>query len=111
MNRPAIRELECFIATAEHLGFSKAARQLNLSQPPLTRHIQSLEEKLGVKLFKRNTHAVSLTDAGVLFLEDVRSILSHLDRASEAVRRVNRGKPCVCASLLLEPCLTKNWFA
>ncbi len=92
MERAGVRELECFVAVAEHLNFSKAAAQLHLSQPPLTRHIQSLEEKLGVKLLTRNTHAVSLTAAGALFLEDARSIISHLDRAGEAVRRVNQGE-------------------
>jgi DNA-binding transcriptional LysR family regulator len=92
MPRVAVRELECFVATAEHLNFSKAARQLNLSQPPLTRHIQSLEEKLGIKLFERNTHAVSLTSAGGLYLEDARSILNQIDRGAEAVRRVSKGE-------------------
>ena len=82
MNRPAVRELECFVAVTDCLNFSRAARQLNLSQPPLTRHIQSLEAKLGVKLFQRNTHAVSLTEAGALYREDAQAILSHLDRAS-----------------------------
>lgn len=92
MNRINVRELECFVAIAEHLSFSRAARQLHLSQPPLTRHLQSLEEKLGSKLVKRNTHAVALTDAGVIFLEDARSILAHLDRASETIRRVGQGE-------------------
>lgn len=92
MNRPAVRELECFVVAADHLNFSKAAQQLNLSQPPLTRHIQSLEEKLGVKLFERNTHSVSLTEAGVLFREDAQAILSHLDRASATLRRASQGE-------------------
>src|SRR5690242_16571417 len=92
MGRASVRELECFAAIAEHLNFSKAARHLNLTQPPLTRHIQSLEEKLGAKLFKRNTHAVSLTGAGVLFVEDARTILGHLDRASETIRRAAQGE-------------------
>jgi hypothetical protein len=57
MIRPDLRELECFVAVADHLNFSKAARQLNLSQPPLTRRIKSLETKLGSALFERNTHS------------------------------------------------------
>ena len=92
MNRIEVRQLECFLAVAEQLNFSKAARQLNLSQPPLTRHVQALEEKLGTKVFQRTTHSVSLTEAGVLFLEDARTILRHLDRATEAARRVNHGE-------------------
>jgi len=92
MSRPDIRELECFLAVADHLNFSRAARHLNLSQPPLTRHIQGLEEKLGSRLFVRNTHAVSLTDAGRMFLEDARTILSHLDQAGETIRRARQGE-------------------
>jgi len=92
MNRIGLQELECFVAVADHLNFSKAARQLNLSQPPLTRHVQALEEKLGTRLFNRNTHAVSLTDAGTLFLEDAAAILRHVDRATESIRRARQGE-------------------
>ena len=51
MTRPDLRELESFVAVADRLNFSKAAKHLNLSQPPLTRHIKSLEAKLGSRLF------------------------------------------------------------
>ena len=92
MNRVSVRELECFVTVADQLSFSKAARQLNLSQPPLTRHVQSLEEKLGVKLLQRNTHSVALTDAGTIYLEDARAILSQLDQAGETIRRAAQGE-------------------
>jgi DNA-binding transcriptional LysR family regulator len=92
MIRPDLRELECFLAVADHLNFSKAARYLNLSQPPLTRRIKSLESKLGSILFKRNTHSVSLTDHGKLYLEDVRAIIGQLDQASETIRRARHGE-------------------
>lgn len=93
MSRPELRELECFVTVADHLNFSRAARQLNLSQPPLTRHIQALEGRLGCKLLERNTHSVSLTDRGRLFLEDARAILAHLDRTVDAMRRADEGEP------------------
>jgi DNA-binding transcriptional LysR family regulator len=92
MNRVEVKELECFVAVAEQLNFSKAARQLHLSQPPLTRRIQAMEEKLGTKLFLRNTHSVSLTDAGALFLEDAVAILRHLNRAAESMGRARDGE-------------------
>ena len=92
MSRPDIRELECFVAVADHLNFSRAARQLHLSQPPLTRHIQALEEKTGARLFTRNTHSVALTDAGRLFLEDARAVLARLDQAGESLRRARQGE-------------------
>jgi len=86
MNRVAMRELECFVAVADNLSFSKAARQLHLSQPPLSRQIQALEEKLGTKIFTRNAHAVVLTQAGARFLEDARAILRHVDHAAGTIR-------------------------
>jgi DNA-binding transcriptional LysR family regulator len=92
MNRVDVRELECFVAVADHLNFSRAARQLHISQPPLTRHIQALEEKLGTKVFTRNTHAVALTESGAIFLEDARAILRHLDRALDTLHRARSGQ-------------------
>ncbi len=92
MNRPTIRELECFTAVAEELNFSRAARRLNLSQPPLTRQIQSLEEKLGCPLLVRNTRTVALTPAGQLFLEDARGLLKRLDAAADAAIRAAGGE-------------------
>ena len=92
MTRPDLRELECFVAVADHLNFSNAARQLNLSQPPLTRRIKSLETKLGSALFDRNTHSVSLTGHGKLYLEDARAIIGRLDQASETISRARHGE-------------------
>jgi len=93
MNRPSLYELECFVAVAEELNFSKGARKLNLSQPALSRQIQSLESKLSIRLLERNTRAVSLTDAGRLYLDDAKQLLTHLDRAAEVIRRVGEGEP------------------
>jgi len=87
-----MRELECFVAVADNLSFSKAARQLHLSQPPLSRQVQALEEKLGTKIFTRNAHAVTLTEAGARFLEDARDILRHVDHATEAIRCARQGE-------------------
>jgi DNA-binding transcriptional LysR family regulator len=92
MIRPTVYELECFVVLAEELNFSQAARRLNLSQPPLSRQIQALEEKLGCRLFLRNTRAVSITPAGTLFLADARGLLNQLDAATEAVRRAEGGE-------------------
>jgi len=92
MERVAMRELECFVAVADNLSFSKAARQLHLSQPPLTRQIQALEEKLGARIFNRSAHGVVLTHAGARFLEDARAILRHVDHAADAIRYESQGE-------------------
>src|ERR1700733_9231021 len=92
MDRISIRELEYFVAVAEELSFSRAAARLHLSQPPLSRHIQALESKLGTSLLKRDTQTVSLTEPGALLLADGRSILRQLDRAAEAVQRTSKGE-------------------
>ena len=92
MDRPSVRELECFVAVAEELHFSKAAKRLHMSQPPLSRQIQSLERKLGVQLLKRKTRMVELTTPGRSFLNDARETLHRLDRAMITVQRMQQGE-------------------
>jgi LysR family transcriptional regulator, benzoate and cis,cis-muconate-responsive activator of ben and cat genes len=74
----SLRELACFIAVAEELSFSRAAEKLRLSQPPLSRHIHALEEKLGAEMFDRSGRKVSITAAGAIFFEEARTILPQL---------------------------------
>lgn len=74
-------QLNCFLTVAETLNFARAAVILNVTQPAVTHQIQTLESELNVKLFKRNTHAVELTRAGFLFLEDARTIIAASSRA------------------------------
>lgn len=92
INQVSVYELECFVAVAEELNFSRAAKRLNISQPPLSRQIQSLESKLGTKLLERSTRAVSLTAAGALYLQDVRHILTRLDCAAASAQRAAVGE-------------------
>jgi DNA-binding transcriptional LysR family regulator len=92
INQPSVYELECFVAVAEELNFSRAARRLHISQPPLSRQIQSLESKLAVKLLERSTRAVSLTAAGSLYLADARHILTRLDCAAASAQRAAVGE-------------------
>ena len=92
MNRPTLHELECFVAIAEELSFSKAAKRLHLSQPPLSRQLQSLETKLTARLLNRSTRAVSLTEAGRLYLDDAKQILALLDCSAAVIRRAATGE-------------------
>ena len=68
-------QLECFIAVAENLSFAKAAESMHLSQPAVTKRIQSLEEELDVALFERDTRHVALTFIGKQFYSNAKSIL------------------------------------
>lgn len=80
-------QLECFVAVAEHLNFSKASQVLQITQPAVSHQIQTLEEELNVKLFARTSRSVSLTPEGILFLSDAELILKTAYSAKERLGR------------------------
>ena len=71
-----IFQIECFLSVAEFLNFARAAEQMHVSQPAITRQIKSLEDELGTKLFIRNTRIVKLTESGQIFLADAHTMVS-----------------------------------
>ncbi len=79
-----LRQLQYFLAIADAGTFINAAHLLNVAQPALTRQIQALERELGVALFARRPHGVSLTAAGMSFATDARRIVA---ATKEAARR------------------------
>ena len=81
-----INRLNEFIVLATHLNYSKAANQLFLTQPALSRHIHDLEQTLGARLFIRDTHNVHLTSVGQLFYHEAREIVDHYNHALELVK-------------------------
>lgn len=87
-----MRHLECFMAAAEELHFSRAAKRLNLSQPPLSKHIQQLEGELGVKLFHRDRHSVTLTEAGKVYRGHIQNVFQQLEQAQVAAQRAQAGQ-------------------
>jgi len=87
-----LRHLRYFVAVAEELSFTRAARNLNMAQPPLSQQIRDLEAEVGTSLFLRTHHRVELTPAGSLFLSDARDVLSRASDALEKVRRAARGE-------------------
>ena len=87
-----LRHLRYFVAVAEELNFTRAARKLRISQPPLSAQIRQLEKELGTPLFRRLTRGVELTDGGKLLLEQARIILKQVDDAAVGVRRRSRGE-------------------
>ena len=88
----AVPHLASFIAVAEELHFGRAAKQLNVAQPTLSRRIKLLEEQLGTELFDRRKQQISLTAAGAALLGDARLALHHSRRAIEQGRRAAAGE-------------------
>lgn len=76
-------QLECFVSLASTLNFAKTAEQVYLTQPAVTKEIQSLESELSAKLFIRTTRSVSLTDVGRQFLPEANSILNSYYHAKD----------------------------
>jgi DNA-binding transcriptional LysR family regulator len=81
-----LQELAVFVRTAESGSFSRTARELGLSQPSVSRIIGDLEARLGVKLLLRTTRRITATEAGALFLDRAREILSQIEAAEDAAR-------------------------
>ncbi len=78
-----------FFVLSHVLNYTRAAKALYISQPILTRHIQALEAELGVPLFRRTTHGVTLTEAGRLLSNQAEGLLEKCDRALSLMRERN----------------------
>lgn len=81
-----------FIAVGHCLSFTKAAQKLNVSQPPLSRQIQELEEELGLALFDRAGKKTRLTEAGEYFLAEAERALESLDAACRTAKTISEGR-------------------
>lgn len=101
--------LRSFVAVAECLAFGKAAEQLSVSRPALTRRVQRLEAALGSALLERSTRQVVLSPTGRLFLPLALQVIHDLDAAVQTVQDDARGRaghltlaslPTVAAHLL-----------
>ncbi len=80
------QQLESFIQVAENLNFARAAEILNITQSAVSRQINALETELGTKLLHRSTRTVTLTPAGISFLNDAKEIYTKLQFATAKIR-------------------------
>ena len=87
-----LRQLRYFQAVAEEGSFSGAARRLHVSQPPLSLHVKTLENELGVRLFDRSNRGVALTPAGQAFYDETRGLLRRLEQAKLKARHAGQGE-------------------
>jgi DNA-binding transcriptional LysR family regulator len=85
------RRLGYFVAVAEELSFTRAARRLHMAQPPLSQQVALLEKEIGTPLFDRSRRTIRLTAAGAALLPEARRLLSDLDETVRMVRSIGDG--------------------
>lgn len=107
--------LKVFQSVARNLSFTKAARELCVSQPAITKHVQELEAAYGMRLFERQGSRIALTDAGRLLLEHCEHILDgyrHLEFEMNLLRNrcageLRLGASTTIAQYVLPPVLAR----
>lgn len=85
-----LEQLRIFSAVARYGGFSAAARKLYISHSTTSRAVAALEAELGVRLFERSSHKVSLTAAGKVLLDEAGALLRAAEDAAERVRAAEK---------------------
>lgn len=86
-----IRQLRYFLAIAKEGQITRAAKALNMEQPPLSRQLKQMEDELGVALFERTGKQMRLTEAGYILQQKAQSILHQLDETMIEIREVDQG--------------------
>ena len=109
-----IGDIEAFIELTETNSFAKAANNLNLSQPALSRRIQKLEHELGTTLFDRTTRKVQLSYSGRNFYDRARGIIEAVKTATKTLNEkydaivnliqecINKNQPCLGGTVSIE---------
>jgi DNA-binding transcriptional LysR family regulator len=106
-----IAEIAAFAAVAEQGSFTKAATTLGRDATVLSRRVQSLERRLGVRLLERTTRHVAITEAGAGFLARAQAIVAALADAEEQASRHGSGEPRGTLRLALPATFGRMWIA
>jgi DNA-binding transcriptional LysR family regulator len=99
MSEVELRELRYFVAVAQELNFSRAARRLGMAQSPLSKAISGLESRLGVRLLERTTRQVTLTPAGAVLLVEALRVLAAAETAVARAKRAGHDGPRLVVAL------------
>jgi LysR family transcriptional regulator, benzoate and cis,cis-muconate-responsive activator of ben and cat genes len=83
-----LRQLRYFVAVAEERNFTRAAERLNMTQPPLSRQIQQIEDSVGLALFERGARPLKLTEAGRVFYAQAKRLIEDSDELLPLTRRL-----------------------
>jgi DNA-binding transcriptional LysR family regulator len=86
-----IRQLRYFVTVSDEGQITRAAKRLNMAQPPLSQQLKQIEEELGATLFIRNSRSVELTEAGMLLYQRAVSILTQIDDTVMEVKETGDG--------------------
>ncbi|AFY37057.1 transcriptional regulator, LysR family [[Leptolyngbya] sp. PCC 7376] len=86
------RQIRYFVAVAEELNFTRAAKKLRIAQSLLSRQIQNLEKEIGIQLLDRTKRKISLTPAGITFFDECRQIIQAVEQAIQNTQKVAQGK-------------------
>ena len=91
-----LKQLEAFVQIADSGSFSKAAKELYLTQPTISAHISSLEKELNTRLFVRNTKDVRLSDSGAVLYDYAKQMIALQKKIEDAfVVREEKGQQCI----------------
>ncbi len=105
--QPSLNALRVFEAAARHLSFSRAAEELGVTQGAVSRQIKTLEDHLGMKLFRRLTRALELTEAGSEYLPAMREAFDRMEQATQGLMR-RRYRDVLTVSVL--PTFAIRWL-
>ena len=104
---PPLNALKSFEAAARHESFTKAARELNVTQGAVSHQVKALEERLGLRLFQRERQRLLITEAGRTYLEVIRDAFDRISRGTERLLEQEKSGPLVVST---SPNFAAKWL-